>query len=622
MKINSIKNFSFKRAFTSAEKRGYEQACKDAQNALYGRGNDRTIATIFDVQVPKSKYDMGMGTMYGKDAQELAGFLKGMFNITGIQLAPQGEISNFIKSPYSGTSFSIGSHLIDPEKLVQEGLLTAKDIEAHIKKGGYVQNNEVVQYTRIFDENVGHEPLIRKAYKNFQKIDGKSALKQDFEKFKKNNEYWLHKDALYEACAVKFNAHDMNKWPKEYQNVFDTKEGNQRLIKILEQTDDKGDNVVDYHEFIQFIADRQLKEAKDAFNKAGVDIYTDCPVAFSQKDYWAHKSAFHPVLEFGCDGMGDNKYNCWGAAPDFSKLRGEAGELLRQKFDMAFSRYNGVRVDAAWQYINPMIVEPLKNTKGESVYIDGNKMGRKVDVRLPHKSFIVEDIIMKSADKHHVPRNKVFFEMLGGNSYDGLDVVKASGGTLIHISRYGDFNWGNPVHYETQGTSNKYQGMKPGQYIFGIGAHDDPSAIHQAKYPEKSEQYGALAKHLHLKENNLRKSHKDMLSALYAQTYTTSSRFFTLPDILGQDRRINTPNTQDGNWEYRAPDDTERTYYENVADGCGLNLPDALSKALKAKHGNQHLIHQLEHYASILKENWDGAPMTTYDADARLNVKV
>ena len=62
----------------------------------------------------------------------------------------------------------------------------------------------------------------------------------------------------------------------------------------------------------------------------------------------------------------------------------------------------------------------------------------------------------------------------------------------------------------------------------------------------------------------------------------------------------------------------ERTYYENVADGHGLNLPDALSKALKVKRGNHHLIHQLEHYANILKDNRDGAPMTTHDADIHL----
>ena len=619
MKINSLKNLSFQRAFTTAEKKEYMQACEEAEKELGIRGG-KTIATIFDVQVPKAPlYDIGSGTLFGSDAQELAGFFKGMFGINGIQLAPQGQISNYDKSPYSGTSFSLGAHLIDPESLCDNyNLLSRDDVIHQVKRGGGVIADKIadkVHYDRIFDSEKGFEPLLKKAYRNFEQLDETDSLKKEFSKFKKDNSYWLHKDALFEACAQLHNVRDMRKWPLEFQNTFETKKGNQKIIKLLEKvTDKQGDNVVDYNEFIQFIADKQLKDAKEKFNSSGIDLYTDCPVAFSQKDYWAHKSAFHPTQEFGCDGMGGGKYNCWGAAPDFSKLHGEAGELLKQKFDMAFSRYDGVRVDAAWQYIKPMIVEPIRNGWGEEKFENGNKMGYKVDVELPYDSFILEDIIMKSADEHGVKRDDVFLEMLGGNSYPGLEVAKKSGGTLIHISRYGGFKWGNPRHYESLG-DNHYQNMKPGSYIFGIGAHDDPSAIHQSKHPEKDEQHTALAQHLNLNEYNLRADNKNMLSALYAQLYTTKSRFFTMPDILGQDRRINTPNTIEGNWVYRAPRDIERAYYENVAQGHGLNRADALSKVLRAKTGNSSLAKRLNQFAKILKEDWKGAPMTTKEAD-------
>ena len=617
MKVNTIRNVSFQRAFTTSEKQDCMRICDEVKKEL-GINKGKTIATIFDVQVPKENYDMGMGTMFGKDAQKMAEYLKGMFGITGIQLAPQGQISNYIRSPYSATSFSLGSHLIDPEKLIGYGLLNEQDVKSQIKKGGRVLNSEVVQYARIFDEKTGYEPLLKEAFRNFEQLDNKNPLKKEFGEFRKNNEYWLHKDALFEACAIVNGSRDIRDWSKRDQNIFKTKEGDRARIKLLEQiVDEENDNVVNYQEFVQFIADKQLKEAKAAFNKKGIDIYTDCPVAFSQKDYWAHKSAFHPTQEFGCDGMGNGKYNCWGSAPDFSKLDGEAGELLKQKFDMAFSRYNGVRVDAAWQYIHPMIVEPYKGEDGRGVFEDGNKMGKKVEVRLPHESSIIEDIIMKSADRHGIKRDKVFLEMLGGNSYDGLYAAKKSGGSLIHISRYGDNTWGNPKYYESAGESY-YQNMKPGSYIFGIGAHDDPSAIYQARHPEKSEQYEQLATDLHINEHTLKKSDKNMLSALFAQLYTTSDRFVTLPDILGQNKRINTPNTQAGNWEYRAPKNIEKAYYQNAANGHGLNLPEALSMALIAKN-NPHLygnhIKKLREYSEILKDDWEGAPMTTKEAD-------
>ena len=43
-------------------------------------------------------------------------------------------------------------------------------------------------------------------------------------------------------------------------------------------------------------------------------------------------------------------------------------------------------------------------------------------------------------------------------------------------------------------------------------------------------------------------------------------------------------------------------YYENLSNGLGLNLPDALSKALKAKGMNSQLTDKLDYYADILRE--------------------
>ena len=96
--------------------------------------------------------------------------------------------------------------------------------------------------------------------------------------------------------------------------------------------------------------------------------------------------------------------------------------------------------------------------------------------------------------------------------------------------------------------------------------------------------------------------------------FTTNNQFATLPDILGSRRKINTPNTTDGNWSYRAPQNYEKEYFTNLSKNKGLNTPDAMAKALQAKSGNYHqgLIDKLYKFANILRS--DG-PMTTEEAD-------
>ncbi len=608
---------SFGRALTSKEKNEYQKIQNEARREL---GLGTTMATVFDFSVPKQEHDNGIGTSFSTDAQKMAEFLKTMCGVNSIQLQPQGQISNYIRSPYSGTSFSLGMHLIDLSKLTEDeygNILTLADIQDPYMRN--VNDCENVNYDNVFSEN-GHEKMLKTAYQNFIKTDKNHHLKKEYEKFKKENSYWLERDALFEACAVANKSQDMNDWPLRDKNIFATKEIDTERIKELKKVKDKeGNNIVDYNEFVQFIADKQQKESKEMYNKQGIEIYGDCQIGFSQKDYWAHKSAFYENYEFGCD-LGDGEYTCWSPAIDYGKLNGEAGELLYNKFNMFFKRYNGVRIDAAWQFIKPLICEPLKENGKDVFDKHGNKLGKKLSTQPQvenHGQFIMKDIILKAAHKNGIPANKILLELLGGNAYDSLDAVKHLGMQLIHITRYGANDWGRVKYYEMHG-SNKYQNMKPGEYIIGPGTHDDFSLIEQADImkntPNGKERANYLAKDLHLNQHELEQSTKAMTGAIFAELFTTKNQFATLPDILGSERRINTPNTTEGNWLYRAGRDYEKEYYRNLAQGKGLNAADAYSKALKVKtHGKgSALTQKLDKYASILREQ---GPMTTEEAN-------
>lgn len=615
MKISGVQNTTaFGRAYTTKEKKEWEKTQAQARKEL---GLNKTTATIFDFSVPTSDHDTGIGTTLSKDAQELAGFLKVMNGVNSIQLQPQGEISNYVRSPYSGTGFSLGMHIIDLTKLQDEeygALLTQEDMNSSYMNR--VSDHESVNYDNVFAPD-GQKAMLQKAYARFTQLPASSALKKDFEQFKKDNAYWVEKDALYEAAAVQNGSADMRTWSHRDQNIFASKEGDQeRIAQLRYVTDEAGNNVVDFEEFIQFIADKQQKEAKAQFNAQGIELEGDSQIGFSQKDYWAHKSAFYENYEFGCD-IGGGNYSCWSPAINFDKIDGDAGELLYNKFDLFFKRYDGVRIDAAWQFMNPLICEPMREHGKEVFDNNGNKLGKKLEHQpkvAKNGQHIIKDIILKAADDNGVAHSKISLELLGGNSYDSLDAVKHLGTKLIHISRYGGEKWGRVKYYESKG-DNKYQNMKPGDYTIGPGTHDDISLIEQVENGKA--RAGYLAKDLHLNQQELENSFPRLSNAIWAELFTTKNQFATLPDMLGSNRRINVPNTTEGNWSYRASQDYEREYFENLSQGKGLNAPDALSKAIKAKHGGRRtaLTDKLDHFASILRQN---GPMTTKEAD-RMN---
>lgn len=615
MKIGNINNnCSFGRALTTNEKKEYQQTINEAKQKL---GTDKTIATVFDFCVPSTSKDTGIGTTFSDDAQKMLSMLKTMCGVNGVQLQPQGQISNFVRSPYSGTGFSLGEHIIDLTKLADDkygNLLTQEDLNSPYMDR--IENHDVVNYDNVFAKD-GQKAMLQIAYANFKELDDVSDLKQEFEQFKKDNQYWLRKDALFEAMCVKNNSEDMRTWSDRDKNVFATKEGDSEKIYELEQvTDENGNNVVDYEEFVQFIADKQQKESKANFNNQGIDVYGDCQIGFSDKDFWAHKYAFFPNYEFGCK-MDDNSYSCWSPAINFYKLDGEAGELLYNKFDLFFKRYDGVRIDAAWQLINPLICEPLTENGNPVFDNSGNKLGKLVETQPQIKNGgreIIENIVMNAADKNGVRRDKVLLELLGGNSYDSLDAVRDLGATLIHISRYGNEGWGRVKYYESHG-SNKYQNMGPEDYIIGPGTHDDPSLIEQVQNEDvRKTKANYLSRDLGIDREYMQHSAEVTASAVFGEMYTTNNQFATLPDILGSKRKINTPNTTEGNWSYRAPQDYEKEYFTNLSQHKGLNTPDAMAKALRAKTGYQHqwLIDKLNHFANILRSE---GPMTTKEAD-------
>ena len=173
---------------TTKEKKEFTKLQEEARRQL---DLDKTTATIFDFSVPSGKNDPGIGTSFSPQAQELAGMLKTMCGVNSIQLQPQGEISNMVRSPYSGTSFSLGMHIIDLNKLNDEAygeLLTTEDLNSPYMHR--TSSSKTVDYNNVFAED-GQKAMLQKAYARFTELDASSPMKKEFETFKQENVYWL-----------------------------------------------------------------------------------------------------------------------------------------------------------------------------------------------------------------------------------------------------------------------------------------------------------------------------------------------------------------------------------------------------------------------------------------------
>ena len=185
----------------------------------------------------------------------------------------------------------------------------------------------------------------------------------------------------------------------------------------------------------------------------------------------------------------------------------------------------------------------------------------------------------------------------------------------IHTMQYLGDSWGYPSHYRSSNA-----GPFKHSFEISIGTHDDKTAITSAEGLTDS-QLKVIAKELKKDKSSL-STVQEKVAALFALLFTHNPNdksndsgkvSITVNDAVGSPKRINTPNTKDGNWEFRLNRNWQSKYFNNLTQGFGLNLPEALSTALKAKEGESELTHKLDRFAQVLKS--DG-PMTRGEANA------
>lgn len=640
-------NYNFGRALTTKEKTSYASLI----NAAKKEANIQdTTAIVFDFNVPSEKgFNTGIGTTFSNSMVGFTSFVKDMTGINSIQLQPQGTITSSNYSPYSGSNYAYGEHIIDLKKMTTSeygNLLDKKDIVLcdEMYTGDKAQREFKADYKYVLgnEQKIGiQRKLLKKAFDNFTEKSLSADktvtdLNNELSLFKVANEDWLMKYSLFEVLANEvYSSTDISKWNEIDRCLFDNSTSEEQRQTRIQELENQYSDSISFIEFEQFIADKQQKQSKKAMNSLGVKLYGDCLIGFSQGEMWANKSCFRENLYYGGPDKNCVKTNgiqVWGLpALDYTKLGecndvndlsklGEVGKLLFEKFSLFFSRYDGIRMDAAWQFATPFVYQQIN--------------GNYEQVETPEINFTIFNI-MKAAAKNILgdkfdeqnPDN-IMLELVGGSSAKSREMTQNMY-PHIYTTAFSEYDE-RPKKFLEKGYQN-------GKFSVGVGCHDNDSLMNMAKdsYARcihlndmKSDYPWFKLANLKFRTDEYRiqddetKKQEDYRTAKFSEIFTSAKNFFTLPDMFGMQERINISGKADNsNWRVRIPSNYEKFYFSQLSKGFGLNLPKALANALRMqKSSNVQLIKKCDEAAEILRSE---GPNTEKEANrAYLNGKL
>ncbi|HWO01669.1 MAG TPA: 4-alpha-glucanotransferase [Blastocatellia bacterium] len=212
---------------------------------------------------------------FGEEAYKFANFLAESGQSLW-QLLPLGP-TGFGDSPYQCFSAFAGkTTLISPERLVEDGLLSANDIESAPSF-----SNDRVEFGLVIEWK---NALLARAFEKFTG-DSTASLRQEFEDFKRFAALWLDDYAFYRAIKDAHGGAAWNTWDWEIAK---------REPTALASAREKLQGSIQAHEFFQFLFFKQWMELKRYCNRKGLKIIGDMPifVAYDSADVWIHPELF------------------------------------------------------------------------------------------------------------------------------------------------------------------------------------------------------------------------------------------------------------------------------------------------------------------------------------------
>lgn len=611
-----------------AEKKDMKKFKKVCHKALKELGKKNFALIVHGNSFPAiSGKNTGFGTQNSEAGKNLMDFASGVFN--AIQLGPQGKTKACDSSPYTGTIFSINPLFIDLEQLTT-------------KEWGNIVSEQT--YKKICDENPNkdinktaysyivkaQEEALQEAYVNFKQWNDKK-LNKEFEKFKSENDFWLSKDALYEALVIENNNDYWPLWDnKTDRNLFNPKTEEEKKASFLREKELrlKYADEINYYAFCQFVAAKQNEQTKKYALKHDLKLIADRQVAFSDRDTWAYQSLFLEGWMLGCPPDYFSKDGqAWGfPVVDPKKMfnedgsLGEAGELLKRLYKKMFKENpGGVRIDHIVGLIDPWVYKAGKKPMPEqgagrlysspehpelSQYAIATMDDLNLDIgsdkekrvkqlskeQIKKYGAMIEKIVIAAAKEEGLNKDAIVCEDLGTLTFPVESVMKEYDLQGMRLTQFVKHEM--PEHpYRCCNIVERSWAM--------VGTHDnEPISMWADSMINTHEGYLNVVNLVDDMYSELKGKDRDdlivklttdakalmnvKLAEIFASKAANVQVFFT--DFFGIKATYNTPGTSgDKNWSLRVPDNFEEVYCSNCKDGLALNLPLILKMAIEAR---------------------------------------
>jgi 4-alpha-glucanotransferase len=425
-------------------------------------------------------------------------------------------------SPYSSFSaFAGNTLLISPERLVEEGFLSKADIKDHPSFP-----DETVIYNAVTEYKT---ELFRTAYGNFKKRRQKGC---DFEEFCNENRYWLDDYALFVTLKERFSGAVWGEWPED---IRDRKgERGKELKGKHAPAHLRLKDRIEMEKFLQYVFYKQWHSLRAYCNSRDIQIIGDIPiyVNYDSADVWSNPAIFE---------LGENRRPTFvaGVPPDYFSSTGQLWgnpvynwETLKKTgyawwirlIEHNLKLFNIIRLDhfrglvAYWEV-----------PAGEETAINGRW------VEVPVRDFF--DKLLR-----HFTSLPIIAEDLGIITPDVKETMELYGfpGMKILLFAFGDNLATNPYvpHNHVKNC------------VVYTGTHDNNTAKGWFRKEARPEDKQRLFQYLGREVSEETVHHELTRMAMMS---VADLAIIPMQDILGlgEEARMNTPSTANGNWEWR-----------------------------------------------------------------------
>ena len=556
MKVSLYSSPTFGRRLKPSEEAEYCAVLNKGKKLAGNTG--KTILIIPSPSLPQEREtNTGVGNILDKKALEFFDFVKKYWGINCIQDLPNGRFipHNGYWRLYSGSSMDLGSQLINLELLTKD-LIEPEDFKKIVNKNF---SQDSVNYENVLNKNSETENVLRKAYSSLLKADNtsKKALLKEIELFSNENKSWIEPKSIFHALKEHYNTENFKQWSDTDCNLYNPDKVKPEIRdKRISEIKNNYSFDTGYYKFKQYLANKHLKLAKEKLNQKGIRLSGDFICGFSWDELWMRPKAFLP----------DTKME-WGF-PALDLNSQEGLDLLKEKAALYAKRYDDLRIDGAWTYIN----QPIESVKGKKVHIR-NYYGEKAlnaieeSIRsVKGKNYNQEDLmyelIAKSEDFRIIDDNKTTSPIVKNRN-------------KIYCSNDLSYAWGSTKSFENLGWSGNL-------YTLGTTNHDQQKMkTYFAQKRERSLQTDVLSDLLKIPKSKL-EDLRDFIKAKFAEPMRARNNFIFFMDGLDIDGiyKDNSDRTKD--YKIKIRPDYQDAYFKALENGYGYNPMDALEKAFIA----------------------------------------